>query len=244
MIPVVIEYRPIPFLPFRRTCATALPAHWYELTPDQLILIPAVAAGGIDETNILKVFLRIKKSLVKKLDDYYRLCLVRNLTYLSQIESCDRFIIPSIAGYKAPLHKLEGVIFGAFIFGDTYFESYMNGRKEDLNRFIACFYLKGSFTEKDLDARAARISREPIEKREAIALNYKLIREWLAAAYPYVFHKPEPGEKKKPLRSGWVQVFDMIVGDDIAREEKYALKPLSSTLRYLNRKTKENLKRK
>jgi len=241
MIPVVIEYKPIPFLGFKRRIETTLPAHWSELTPEQLILIPSVFNDTISETHILQVFLNIRWSIARRLDSYYRYCLIRNLKYLNELDRCDRFIIPNIGRYKAPEPRLKGVTFGAFIFGDTYFQNYMEGKKADLDKFIACYYLDGTFKDNEIDVRAARLSRESIELREAIILNYKLIREWLAESYPYVFQKPD-SKDKKTSKGSWVKVFDMVVGDDIVNQERYAEQPLSIILRYLNQKAKEHLK--
>jgi hypothetical protein len=153
-----------------------------------------------------------------------------------------KFVIKKILYFKAPANQLKNITFGAFIFGDTYYQNYISGKKEDLNRFIACFYYnKSGFKEKDIELNARIISLADISVREAIAINYALIREWLAKAYPFVFQKAESG-KKQEKSTGWVGVFDAIVGDDIANQEKYEEKPLSSILRYLNRKTKEYCK--
>ena len=132
---------------------------------------------------------------------------------------------------------LKDVTFGQFIFADSYYQSYLNGNTADLNRFIACLYTtKKGFSEKTIDHNALIIKSCDVRKREAIGINYALIREWLAAEYPYVFQHSTTSTKN----TGWVAVFDYLVGDDIANHQQYANSPLSLVLRKLNHKTKES----
>jgi hypothetical protein len=205
--------------------------------------IPLYFAGALDDSKALRLFLGIKKRIARRIDDYQAFCILRNLQYLRKAEPHGNFIIKSIAGYKAPADQLAGVTFGAFIFGDTFYQNYLtNGRKDDLDQFIACFYCdKKGFYDKQIEDKAAKIRNASIIKRMAIMVNYGLIREWLALGYPNVFQKLQPGEKKEKGK-GWVAVFDSIVGEDIANMEKYAEIPLSTMLRYLNNKTKESYK--
>jgi hypothetical protein len=241
MIPVALEYRPFGFL-WRRRLETKLPARWSELTPLQISSIPDLQRDKLDEIKLLEIFLGVKRKIARRVDSYQRYCILRNLKYISQPEPVGNFIIKSIAGFSAPEKNLKGVTFGAFIFGDTYYQNYITGRKEDLNRFIACYYLpEGKFDDRQIESHARIISETDLPVREAIAINYALIREWMARAYPYVFQKVENGKKAENSK-GWVAVFDMVVGDDIVNEDKYAEKSLSSMLRYLNRKTKEYYK--
>lgn len=239
MISIAIEYKPLWFLPWRRHIDTKLPARWSELSQEQIIAIPGMNRGRISEQKLLQVFLGIKKSIAKRIDSYQAHCILRNIKYIQEIEAVATFLVHDIAGLKAPDPQLKGITFGAFIYGDTYFQNYMNGKRDDLNRFIACFYYdKKGFDEKLIESRAKILRVTDIARREAIAMNYGLIREWLARAYPYVFRKTEPGEKHEKSK-GWVAVFDMIVANDLVNQERYAMQPVNTVLRYLNRKTKE-----
>jgi hypothetical protein len=240
MIPVTLEYKPLGFLG-RKTIEARIPARWSEMNASQIVAIPHLQKGTLDESKLIEIFLGIKTEISRRLDSYQRFCILRNLRFVSEQEPLGNFIIKTIAGFRAPDNNLRGVIFGAFIFGDTYYQNYISGKKEDLNRFIACYYLDGRFDEKKVEENARIISSEPLEIREAIAINYVLIREWLARLYPNVFQKADPTKKREKFK-GWVEVFDMVVGDDVVNEDKYAEKPLSSILRYLNRKMKEYYK--
>jgi hypothetical protein len=240
MITIVFQYRPVPFIPFLRKRDIAFPSSWNELTPQQLENINLVLQPGHDERKIMRLFLGIGSLFARRLDSFQRFCILRQLRFLNSIDICDRFIIPRIGKLRAPEARLKNVTFGAFIFGDTYFQNYLEGKKEDLDRFIACYYTRGEFSENNIERNALMVSGESIEKREAIALNYRLIREWLARSYEYVFQKAD--EKKKEKSKGWIGVFDAVVGDDIVHQDDYARQPLSQILRYLDHKTKEYYK--
>jgi hypothetical protein len=241
MIPVTLEYKPIWPFPWSRSVEVKLPARWSELSYDQFTSIPAMQQGRLDDISILSIFLGVGKKIARRLDSYQRFCILRNLKYISQPDPFDKFIIREIEGLRAPGDRLYGVTWGAFIFGDTYFQDYIQGDKRALNKFIVCFYTDGSFNEKLIMPWTERIKDVNPDIREAIAINYKLIREWLAKAYPMVFEKKEEN-KKQSGRSGWVAVNDLFVGDDVANQDKYAALPASTVLRYMNRKLKEYYK--
>ena len=84
------------------------------------------------------------------------------------------------------------VTFGQFIFLDTYFANYQESRdKTDLNKFIAAAYLPFGqrFTEPVIDANYEWVAKTDILSREAIVINYYLIRDWLCEVYPLVFQR-------------------------------------------------------
>lgn len=241
MIAVTIEYKPSVFLPWRKL-DTKFPALWSEMNTKQMEVVPLIQEGLLDETMQLQIFLGIKKSIARKIKGFNRYSILKNLKFLDIPEAHGSFIIDQILWYKRPLPLLKNVTFGAFIFGDTYYSSYLRGNVEDLDKFIACFYNdKLGFNEKKIEANANVIRYVRTYKREAIAVNYALIREWLAETYSYIFQKHVAGEKKKS-GTGWVGVFDSLVGDDIINQDKYAGLPLSHVLRHLNCKIKDYYK--
>jgi hypothetical protein len=241
MTGITIEYKPFGFL-WRKRIEAKMPESWSEMSARQIVAIPDLNRGALDEFKLLRIFLGIKRSIAKRIDSYQRFCIIRNIKFIAKPEPIDHFIIKKILVFRAPGKYLKGITFGAFMFGDTYYQNYMQGKAEDLDRFIACFYYnRFGFKDKDIDTSARLIGIADVSMRQAIAINYGLIREWLAQLYPYVFQKAEEGQKADNSK-GWVAVFDVIVGDDIVNSEKWMEKPLSEVLRYLNRKTKESYK--
>lgn len=238
MIPVDIEYKPFGILPSRRITAM-MPARWSELTPDQMVVVPDLLRDKISETKVLEEFLRIRKPISRALDSYQRLCVMQLLKFLKEPQPVGKFIIPEIKGFWGPGNNLKGVCFGAFMFGDTYYQRYVGGDKKSLDLFIASFYYgKKGFSEKEIEKNAAIINKADPKLREAVAVNYGLIREWLAQMYPYVFQKQETGRRKKKA-PGWIKVFDRIVGKDIVHQDDYAKSPATEILRHLNEQVKE-----
>lgn len=242
MIPVALEYKPFLLLPYTRHVETRLPARWSEMSPEQISSIPDMQHGKMTDAEILTVFLGIDRKIAGKLDSYQTHCIIRNLRYISEPEPFGNFIIKEIAGFKAPGEKLKGVTFGAFIFGDTYYQNYISGKRNDLNKFIASFYTRNEkFDDGLIDKNAEKISKVKSSTREAIAVNYGLIREWLARAYPYVFEKSEEGSKKQTPK-GWIDVYDMLVAENLSDHDKIAMTPASTVLRILNYRRKLYLK--
>ena len=240
MLAITIEYKPFGFFR-RRKLNTWLPEQWREMTPKQIAAIPRIQNGKIDDSKLLQIFLGIKRSIAKRIGSYQKYCILRNLKYIAKSEPVGTFKIKKIVGFKPPGDHLEGITFGAFIFGDTYYQDYIAGKKEDLNRFIACFYYCWlGFNDKKIERNARIIGLGDLSTREAIAINYALIREYLAKAYPHVFQKAEKNKLNKSR--GWVAVFDRLVQNDFGNQDKYALFPVSTVFRHLNNLLKEQYK--
>jgi hypothetical protein len=217
-----------------------MPSRWNELTVQQFLFILSRDAWLKSEDIIVRVFLGIKRSLIRRMDDYQKYCIVQQMQALNSSTFCDRFILDRLGRLKGPKPRLKGVTFGQFIFADSYFESYCNGKQEDLDRFIACYYLDGEFNDDDIDVRADYIKRFSREERIAIFQNYALIREWLAKSYSNVFQKADSKKKKPTQKSGgWVRVFDIMCGDSPEKYKDLEAMPLSQALRFLNNRIKE-----
>jgi hypothetical protein len=165
--------------------------------------------------------------------------------------------LPSTDFYS-PQPKLKGVTFGQFIFADTYFANYQESQNEiDLNKFIASLYLgmNERFEEPLIQERFESIGKLNLNIRQAIVLNFQLIHEWLALAYPLIFQKREEIFNETPghpeLVSGshhdpnqWIKVFQNFVGDDILHDDVWASKPVNTIFAYMTRKYKENARKK
>lgn len=243
MISVNIEYYPYWSLRKKRLIRASFPSSWRELTAEQLCVVRDVSNNSIPEEKVLQIFLGIRKRLVSALSAWQRFNILRCLYFLDKVEAVESFIIPRLGRFVAPKPRLAGVTFGQFVFADTYYFSYIQGAKDDLNRLIASFYLDGTFDEYKIEANAKIISSFPLKTREAIALNYSLIREWLAQQYIYVFEKPDDEEmaknQGKKRQAEWVKIFDNVVGDDVVNADLYAKMELSTAMRYMDRKIKE-----
>ena len=208
----------------------------------------------------LEIMTGIKGSKINKLENYDRYNLMKLFDPFMEIKPYSAFIIPEIKTsgkiFCSPKPKMAGITFAQFIFIESYFTDYQISKKPaDLHKFIASLYLEQNhnFNENEIAQNAITILGTKSEILEAIVINYVLIREWLAQSYPLIFEQPEeetdeekqkPKTHKNPGNSGWIKVFDNIVGDDLINHDRYALLPLHNVLKWMTKKIKESLRHK
>ncbi len=254
---VEIRYRPVQWLPWSWKVRGSFPSSWEELSPEQLIALATLSER--DPLHLLvALFSGLPRRVCRRMDPY-QLTSVWWLSECMEKEvSCPRFVIRQVpAGrylLESPRPGLRRMSFGQFIFVDTAYTSYLEGNKpEDLDRFISSLYLPTgqSFTD-ELPLQMEPVVRKvPESVKQALVLNYSLVRRWLAGRYTLLFSLPDDNadneEKKsapKIKNSGsWIRVFDSLVGDDISRHQEYADIPLHNVLRYLTARTRENMKK-
>lgn len=255
---ITVIYRPLPSLALERKLFLLVPNHWRELTVDQLIAIISLYKEQISELGFLSKMTGIPAKILSKLSEFERFELLDLFEFISDVKPYHQFIIRKIKpGYWksslfAPKEKLKGITFGQFIFADTYFLNYQTSKDEtDLNKFIASLYLlkNEKFSETIINERYAQIAKLDWKIREAIALNFQLIHEWLSLAYPLIFQKHEELISKDPLPepvqgkhdpNQWIKVFQNFVGDDILHDDIWAEKPINTIFAFMTRKYKEN----
>ena len=250
---IEIQYKT---LGITRKISALLPERWDELTANQLVLIARNYLATVDETEILCGMLGIKKRIAARLDNFQRFCIAIELDFMDDFKPHYAFVIRKLNGLNAPRPRLEGMSFGQFMFVDTYYEVAITSEDpEHLNKFIACLYLPEGklFNEQLIEDRAAYVKLFfKQEERTAISLNYRLVKEWICERYPLLFRKSPAAEfvEAKPVAeqsrsqgSNWVKVYESLVGDDIANQDKYSSLPVHTVFRYLTTKLKENGKR-
>lgn len=238
---IQLEYR---FLWFNRKVESTIPSRWDEVTPRQLIAIAKNYLSESSDDLMLSVLCTIWKRIIRKLDSYQRFTLAGELSFLTDYKPYSHFIIRKAGPLHAPKPRLEGMSFGQFVFVDSYYSIWLQSQKDDdLNKFIAALYLPEgeAFRSESMPALEPASGKIPLKVKLAISINYRLIREFLAHAYPLIFQKPKPGIIAKP-GDGWVKVFESVIGDDIVNQDRYAELPLHTVLRWITRKVKENAK--
>jgi hypothetical protein len=256
---ITLEYQPIRFLKYTRKIEGNFPSGFVELQPKQLIAIAALINGKISETEFLNILTGIPKFRIKKLEQFYRYKLMVLFEPFLNIQPYDRFIIPGIkisgGNLVSPKPRLHGMTFAQFIFVESYFENYQADKKPlDLYKFVASLYFTEfcTFNEDEIrhgDLFSAKVKPEILE---AIVINYILVKEWLSLAYPMVFESTREDENNEPStnkiannpnrNSGWLKVFENIVGDDLVNHDRYSMLPLHNVLRWMTNKIKENIK--
>ena len=273
MLEIELKYCAIRWIPFPRKVKSNVPQNWCDVTQKQLIAIACLYKSTISDNDFLKTMSGLKKRIINHLSEFESYKLMEIFEFVGDQMAHHELIIrrlelrwlslskPGII-LSAPEGKLKGITFGQFIFADTYFANYQESQDEtDLNKFIASLYLKKdeAFDEKLIQNRHTPIGKIDKNTREAIVLNYQLIHEWLALAYPLIFQKreelsgdsrdkaslvssPESENQRDP--NIWIKVFQNFVGDDIIHDEVWAAKPVNTIFAYMTRKYKENARKK
>lgn len=262
MLKVEVRYRPVSWIPITRKASSNVPQNWGDVTQQQLIAIACLYKSAISDIAFLKTMSGLKKRILHKLSDFELYKIMEIFAFVSDQKPYHEFIIRRITIYSkgmflyAPEGKLKGISFGQFIFADTYFANYQQtGDETDLNKFIASLYFRKdeSFDEKRIQSRYSLIGKIDKNTREAIVLNYQLMHEWLALAYPLIFHTVVELTTIPSVSDGnivlpeiqrdpniWIKVFQNFVGDDIIHDEVWAAKPVNTIFAYMTRKYKEN----
>lgn len=239
MTPIELKYFPSRWIRFPRKLKTAHPDSWSELSALQLIAAVRVMQESIPDDELIAAMLRLNIRLVKRFSPYQKFCIIDLLKFLDTHSPYYEFILPAIGKFFRPQPRLKDETFGTFIFAETFFEKYATTcDKQYLAKFISCYYRTGAFREADIKTNSAIIAKLPADEQEAIFLNYYLIRQWFVEQYPNVF-EPAADQTKKE-KSSWIDVYDAIVGDDIVKETEYANLPISTVLRYLDKRIKTN----
>ncbi len=237
MLTIEVKYRPVIWLPFNRKVESKVPQNWGDVSQKQLIAIACLYKSAISDITFLKSMSGLKKRILNKLSDFERYKLMEIFEFVGNQKPYHEFIIKKLqvrslsakqskgACLLAPQPKLKGVTFGQFIFADTYFANYQQSNDEtDLNKFIASLYLgkNEKFEERLIQEIFLCIGKLDVNIRQSVALNYQLIHEWLALAYPLIFQKlastasrsasgalnEEKDATKKPIdNNSWIKVF-------------------------------------
>ena len=262
MQPVTVKYQPLPWPRIKLTANGFLPESWAELNPLQFITISKLAKETVDDIAFLAAMTGIRKRIIKRLDDFHRFQMNEAFHFFTTDTSHNAFVLQKfkINGvvYAAPKPKLNGMTFEQFIFIDTWFGFYQDENKpENLHSFLASLYLPAGekFNEEKTELNALLLANLHPSVKDAIVLNYQLVKAWIQKTYPLIFpeldktgtendEQKQQTEKRRYDSSGWIKIFDGIVGDNITKRDKYAAMPLHETLRYMSRRIKENMKRK
>jgi hypothetical protein len=249
---ISIKYRPVSWLPFNRSTTGVFPEEYKQLSAGQFIAVIKLMNGAIAENNFISTMTGIPLRIVKKLAPFMQYNLIGLFTHFNADKPHDDFILKSISAsgktFVSPKERLKEMTFGQFIFVQSLYETWAESKTTgDLCRFIAALYIPSGkpFNEQLIDENQPFFEKVNPEIREAVAVNWKLVSDWLADAYPLVFMKTADVDVPvKKQFNGWLKIFDSIVGDNITETDRYAALPVNNVLRYMSAKIKENLKRK
>jgi len=247
----------VPFFFFTRRAKGALPGSWNELSERQFIAVSTLVNGREIDFQFLSVLTSFPKRLIKALSSYQLAKLSDQIDFIGKAsKSHNAFFSPKLKGTKlySPKPKLAGLTFGQFIFADAYYNAWLSNKDDEtLTKLIASLYLfdEEQFKEGGISCKKSLVEKLPKDLRLSIAFNYSLVVFWLQQAYPLIFHStgnlPDHAVRVDGIRpdirtkdSGWLKLFESLVGDDLINRNKYADLPVNVVLNYLTAKYKEN----
>ncbi|MBO4906227.1 MAG: hypothetical protein J5486_04210 [Bacteroidaceae bacterium] len=240
-----------------RTVSADIPETLSEATTQQFLALLLLSQESITEERFFRMFFGIEERVLALLDPFQLYTLAEQLRGLWNITKTDRFFIGSFhvddLTFLAPSRQLRDMPFQQFMTADQFFQwAGYTGNDHYYCAMTAALYLPEG-TDFFLYDHAAMTELLTSWGDQAlmrgIALNWSLIRVWLAEAYPHLFPQPEQsvatdsGSVPKKTRPGsWLTIFDTLVGDDLSRISTYPHLPAMDVIRILNRRIKEQKK--
>jgi hypothetical protein len=240
---IEVAYRPLGLMSIRFN--RSLPGNWDGFSEKQFMVVGDIYERKLSDHQAISRLLEMPLFIAKKLDPFQVFCLMERMDFISEYRPCSRFIILEIAGRRPPGVRLQGMSWGQFMAVDSYFNEHVQDKNQDaLYKFIAALYTNGKFAPEEIQVGAKLIQKQnDLRKCQAIKINYRLVLEWLMGKYPIVFRRQKSDSSKPAISPDWVRIHDIVVGDDIANEDRYVERPVHNMLRYISRKIKENAKR-
>ena len=264
MICIEVTYRDW-WWPLERHAKGVAPTRWWELTERQFLAIVGAVTGRLDKDGYLSALTGLPRRLVGYLDDWSRYTLERQLRWVDDEKSeASRLFVGRIEGLEAPADTLAGMPLQQYMTVDTYFAQYTEtmgdgharGDEEKLCMMVGALYLRrdesyfptGGERLADLGGNAAMLLRRADRLLlDAVWLNWVLIRNWLARAYPLLFPTPDEGDakqKQQRRRNAWLDAFDAFMGDDVAHMDQYRRMAATDAFRLMNKRIQRNLTKK
>lgn len=221
--------------------------------------------GEMDEDTYHAEMFGIPKRLVRHLDSWQRYMLDRQIKWVDGKKSeVSRFFIDEVEGLLAPKDALGGMSLQQYMqvdtmhlrHTDTITDKQPMGDIKRLCQMVASLYLKPNEDYFDDDGKKlADIegNAKMLDKRAdravlfGIWLNWRMIQNWAARAYPLLFesddadsHATEKDKAKARVRqlNVWLDTFDAFVGDDIAHMDSYRKMSALDAFRLMNRRIK------
>lgn len=229
-----------------------IPTSFDELDSDGLQLAAQLWTGSIHHDTLLSRFFGVPLAVVHDLDSYLVYCLTQLTSWMRRLDDdVDNFKIAYLPGtaYFAPGPRLGGCTLEQFMVADTHFQRYaISSDPDHLTVFIASLYHARHRRDDDIDAKISTVECLPDTVRQAIFLNFILIRRWLSRSYPYLFPPqtddaddvPQGKLNKKPRPTDWLAIFDAFMGDDVAFIERYKRMAAIDAFRLMNRRIKRS----
>ena len=212
---VKIEYRPIPWIPFKKTIRTKHPEAWHELSTIQFVNVVEFLSNPFtvdSQVILINSLLNLKTPLHSFPSE-----VVNFHDFLKLTDPLNDWVIKKLIiegkTYWGPSDQFRNVSVGEFAFGDSHFSNFLKTNNQDfLNKMIACYFRpEDPAPNPNRTVKDARLRFNPLQAdenslvftkldqrtKEAILFNYKNMRTWIQDQYSLGF----------PQTSGWRKAF-------------------------------------
>ena len=245
------------------TFTRQVPSTWHELSRKQLLrLLPEVYAPAAPDRR-LRLLAALSGYQLPLLAGLSPLVLAQLLPLTDWLSSDEHRLtdqlLPTLAvpgrvpgrslTWHGPAGQLANLLFGEFIFADTFFVLYcQHGWGGYLDKFLAVLYRPGRpgadpeasdwtgdvrlpFNEHQLDARAGRVAQLSYAKKLAVLTWYKGCRAQLATEFYDVFTAAEAEASSRAKEApDWSRVLRKLSGGAFGTVQQTAQQPLRLVL--------------
>lgn len=221
-----------------------VPTEWGELSREQLFAVVNNELGLVGDDEFYSAF----GFPVHLLPAWIKVQINDTLSFITDLSGkCDHFIIDHVKNMKAPAKHLIGCSFQQFMSIDSFYSYFISTQDEEfLGKMCAATFLlpdEGFVRDKQHTQLVDIAIRTDIFMlddhkilRNALFLNWILIKNWLSGIYKNLFPKGDVSSNNKPQPADWLSVFDSFVGDNVPFMESYQSMECMDALRILDHK--------
>lgn len=248
MIQIRFEWRN--WLGWKRTMERSLPTSYREMTSKQFNALTQLAKNYISEEHFYMQYLGVSEKVLKRLDAFQLYKITERLRIDDKMLGF--FVVDKLGKLVAPGEKLSGMSFQQFITVDQYFGWYCyTEERAYLEMMLASLYIEEGkdFFTGSMKERMLLIREMDDRELYPAIVNWMMVKNWLAHIYKEVFPSSPVmtnvtvnGKQKKQRPGNWLEVFDALVGDNIAFIDEYKRVECMDALRILNSKLKKQNK--
>ena len=165
------------------------------------------------------------------------------------LQIAGRHVTERATTWHGPRESFRNLLFGEFIFADTFFVLYcLHGKKQFLDQFLTVLYrparrdaspdradwngdVRGAFNEHQLETRSPRMAPVPLLEKLAVLTWYRGCRAQLAQEFPDVFVAAEQDAGSSTKQAAdWSRVLRKLSGEAFGPVQQTSGQPLRLVL--------------
>lgn len=225
------------------TYAVEIPAHWNELTREDIQLVIELSNRKLPlklfNAVMLQHFLKIKRNQFVKLNPEAVAAMVNCISFLHMPSQLTVNKFPKLYGLHGAHDGLLNFTFEQFFehTENAFFKYLETGNKYFLKYLFACLYTPNKQFEADkVEQTIRRLFWISDNNLAATLIFYTGCRNFLIHKFPEVFKKAKQNEKPKPTDGlEFIRLITMLNDNDMTKNSQTRITPLYEALEALNR---------